>query len=173
MTAKEFVEEIHRIAPSREMLQNKSAGFVEYYLKGFQIQPNNEEKIDIESKDAVIDLIFNYDVSDLLIQIISFMDKSKIVENDDFIYFGWREAFPLGIQKKTGEIVEVDWDSPDYIVSYGAKDQLLFLDALIELQKLNLKRLYGEINNNEREKVLKKIGIYAGGEKYNKFYQDL
>ena len=32
-----------------------------------------------------------------------------------------KKAFPFAISKQTGEIVETDWGTPDYIVNYLAK----------------------------------------------------
>lgn len=172
MNAKMFVESVHQLTPTRENLKNEAPDFVDSYLMNFAIFPY-EEKIEIKEKDAIIDLIYNYDVSNLLIQIFSFSSKNDVWENDKHIFFGWREAFPLGISKETDEIVELDWSSPDFVVSYVAKNQQLFLDTLIEIEKINQKRMFGTIDNIQRKELLQNMGKIAGGKKYNDSYKDL
>ena len=79
------------------------------------------------------------------------------------------EAFPFAILKETGEIVELDWEDPTYIISYMAKDQSSFLDILIEIEKLNQKDIFGSITEKEKKENLKQISIIAGGDKYSWF----
>lgn len=62
--------------------------------------------------------------------------------------------------------LETDWGTPDYIVNYLAKDQESFLEALIELEKLDQKRLFDSITDEEEDEVAKKIQSIIGGEKY-------
>jgi hypothetical protein len=172
MNAKQFVEEIKKITPLKEQLKNETDFFVGYYLQCLSVI-TKEKQSSVTEKNAVIDLICNFDVSNLLIQVFSFSNQDDVWDNDNFVYFGWREAFLLGISKQTGEIVELDWGSPEHIVSYVAKNQELFLDTLIELEKLNQKRMFGLIDNTERKQILQKFGKYAGGDKYNNSYKDL
>lgn len=75
-------------------------------------------------------------------------------------------SISLAIAKETGEIVEVDWGDPDYVVNYLAKDQEVFLEALVELEKLDQKRLFDSITDEEENEFAKKIQSIIGGEKY-------
>ena len=122
-----------------------------------------------ESNDAVIDLINNYDVSKLTIMIFSFVKSDDLRETDRFIYFGWREAFPLAILKETGEIVEMDWADDERIMGDIATDQLSYLDLLFALQENNLSTLFSETQKWDIEHLVN----IAGGSKYQPDLMDL
>lgn len=175
MDASDFYEEIQRIIPSREKFNHLSNEFMNSYLNDLRIVKKEEStfKNYFNDDDVIFDLIYNFDVSNLRIQVFSFADIKNLIENEMYIYFGWREAFPLGILKRTNEIVELDWENPNKIISFAAKNQSKFLDALIELEKLNQKRMFSEIDSQARKSILNNFGKYAGGDKYNTFYTDL
>lgn len=125
--------------------------------------------VSISADNAIIDLIFNYDLTNLRILTVSFNKDTDTLEDDKYIYVGLAEAFPFAILKETGEIVELDWEAPTYIISYMAKDQSSFLDILIEIEKLNQKDIFGSITEKEKKENLKQISIIAGGDKYSWF----
>lgn len=168
MNATNFVKTIIEITPTRKDYEEKTPdldGFIDILINNHKIG-KKDVHTDVPEKDAILDLIYNYDVSSLEIQIFKFNKADDVTENDKFIFVGWAEAFPFGISKQTGEIVEVDWGDPDYVVNYLAKDQEVFLEALVELEKLDQKRLFDSITDEEENEFAKKIQSIIGGEKY-------
>ena len=143
-------------------------GFAQIYLGDLFIGDKKEYSI-TEPKDAVIDLINNYDVSKLTIMIFSFVKSDDLRKTDRFIYFGWREAFPLAILKETGEIVEIDWSDDERIMSYIATDQQSYLDLLFALQENNLLTLFSKTQKWDMEHLVN----IAGGSKYKENLLDL
>ena len=108
MTAAEFVTAIRAITPNESEFSMMPEGFAQVSLGDLFIGDKTCHR-NIGPNDAVINLILNYDVSKLTIMIFSFNQPDDLRETDRFVYFGWREAFPLAILKETGEIVETDW----------------------------------------------------------------
>ncbi len=168
MTAAEFVTAIREITPNESELSMMPEGFAQIYLGDLFIG-DKKGHIIIEPNDAVIDLINNYDVSKLTIMIFSFVKSDELRETDRFIYFGWREAFPLAILKGTGEIAEIDWADDKRIMSYIAKDQQSYLDLLFALQENSLSTLFSETQKWDMEHLVN----IAGGSKYRAQLTDL
>lgn len=123
MDATNFVEKISQLVPNKQdILRNTTCSeeFADIYIQDLSIK-RKATHTDVSPNFPVIDLIFNYDLSKLRIQVYSFNDVDDVAENDQFIYVGWVEAFLLAILKETGEIVATDWANPCSIVSYIAK----------------------------------------------------
>ena len=153
MKAINFVTEISKIKPNKlEIKKNTdfSDEFIDAYINDLQIVKKSTN-VSISADNAIIDLIFNYDLTNLRILTVSFNKDTDTLEDDKYIYVGWAEAFPFAILKETGEIVELDWEDPTYIISYMAKDQSSFLDILIEIEKLNQKDIFGSITEKEKK----------------------
>ena len=168
MTAAEFVTAIRAITPNECELSMMPEGFAQIYLGELHIGDKKGHHI-TESNDAVIDLINNYDVSKLTIMIFIFVKSDDLRETDRFIYFGWREAFPLAILKETGEIVEIDWADDERIMSYIATDQQSYLDLLFALEQNSQSAIFSEKNKWGIEHVTN----IAGGSKYKENLLDL
>ena len=161
MKAINFVTEISKIKPNKlEIKKNTdfSDEFIDAYINDLQIVKKSTN-VSISADNAIIDLIFNYDLTNLRILTVSFNKDTDTLEDDKYIYVGWAEAFPFAILKEIGEIVELDWEDPTYIISYMAKDQSSFLDILIEIEKLNQKDIFGSITEKEKKENLKQISI--------------
>ena len=168
MTAAEFVTAIREITPDESKFTKMPEGFAQMYLGDLLIGDKEEHHI-IEPKNAVIDLMVNYDVSQLTIMIFSFNNSDEFKDTEIFTFFGWREAFPLAIHKVTGEIVEIDWADDNRIVSYIAKDQQSYLDLLFALQENSLSTLF-----SDRQKwSVEQLAEIAGGCKYQPHLTDL
>lgn len=146
MTAAEFVTAIRAITPNENEFSMMPEGFAQIYLGDLFIG-DKKGHIITEPNGAVINLINNYDVSKLTIMIFSFVKSDDLRETDRFIYFGWREAFPLAIFKETGEIVEIDWGDDERIMSYIAKGQQSYLDLLFALQENSLSTFFRKRKN--------------------------
>ena len=166
MTAAEFVTAIRAITPNESEFSMMPEGFAQIYL--VHIGDKKGHRI-TEPNDAVIDLINNYDVSKLTIMIFSFIKSDDLRETDRFIYFGWREAFPLAILKETGEIVETDWADDERIICYVAKDQQTYLDLLFALEQNSQSAIFSEKNKWGIEHLTN----IAGGSKYKENLLDL
>ena len=168
MTAVEFVTAIREITPDESRFSKMPEGFAQMYLGDLLIGDKEEHHI-IEPKNAIIDLMVNYDVSQLTIMIFSFNNSDKLKETELFTFFGWREAFPLAIHKVTGEIVEIDWADDKRVVSYVAKDQQTYLDLLFALEKNSLANLFSETPKFD----MKQLVDIAGGVKYQDNLEEL
>ena len=168
MTAAEFVTAIRAITPNECELSMMPEGFAQIYLGELHIGDKKGHHI-TESNDAVIDLINNYDVSKLTIMIFSFVKSDDLRETDRFIYFGWREAFPLANLKENGEKVEIDWADDERIMSYIATDQQSYLDLLFALEQNSQSAIFSEKNKWGIEHVTN----IAGGSKYKENLLDL
>lgn len=168
MTAAEFVTAIRAITPNESEFSMMPEDFAQMYLGDLYIGDKKEHHI-IEPKNAVIDLMVNYDVSQLTIMIFSFNNSDELKETELFTFFGWREAFPLAIHKVTGEIVEIDWADDERVVSYIAKSQRMYLDLLFALEKNSLANLFSETPKFD----MKQLVDIAGGVKYQDNLEDL
>lgn len=168
MTAAEFVTAIRAITPNESEFSMMPEGFAQIYLGELHIGDKKGHHI-TDPNDAVIDLINNYDVSKLTIMIFSFIKSDDLRETDRFIYFGWREAFPLAILKETGEIVETDWADDERIICYVAKDQQTYLDLLFALEQNSQSAIFSEKNKWGIEHLTN----IAGGSKYKENLLDL
>lgn len=168
MTAAEFVTAIRAITPNESEFSMMPEGFAQIYLGELHIGDKKGHHI-TDPNDAVIDLINNYDVSKLTIMIFSFVKSDDLRETDRFIYFGWREAFPLAILKETGEIVETDWADDERIICYVAKDQQTYLDLLFALEQNSQSAIFSEKNKWGIEHLTN----IAGGSKYKENLLDL
>lgn len=168
MTAAEFVTAIRAITPNESEFSMMPEGFAQIYLGELHIVDKKGHHI-TDPNDAVIDLINNYDVSKLTIMIFSFVKSDDLRETDRFIYFGWREAFPLAILKETGEIVEIDWADDERIVSYVAKSQQTYLDLLYALEQNSQSAII--LGKNKWD--IEHLTNIAGGSKYKENLLDL
>ena len=168
MTAAEFVTAIRAITPDESEFPMMSEGFARIYLDGLFIGDKKDHTI-IEQANAVIDLVCNYDVSNLTIMIFSFNKSDDLKETDRYIHFGWREAFPLAILKETGEIVEMDWADDERIMGYVSKDQQTYLDLLFALEENSLAAIFSEKDKWDMEHLVD----IAGGVKYKENLMDL
>lgn len=143
-------------------------GFAQIYLGEMHIVDKKGHRI-TEPNDVVIDLINNYDVSKLTIMIFSFVKSDDLRETDRFIYFGWREAFPLAILNETGEIVEIDWADDERIMSYIATDQQSYLDLLFALEQNSQSAIFSD----KSKWSIEHLANIAGGNKYKENLLDL
>lgn len=169
MTAEEFVTAIRTITPNESEFSIMPEGFAQIYLGDLFIGDKKEGHRITEPNDAVIDLIHHYDVSKLTIMIFSFVKSDDLRETDRYIYFGWREAFPLAILKETGEVVETDWADDEHIVSYVAKDQQAYLDLLFALEQNSQTAIFSE----KSKWSIEHLANIAGGNKYKENLLDL
>lgn len=165
MTAKEFAQKIGTLTPEPNVFVGHPEGFGEIIISSLTITPR-EILTKFADSDCVLDLVYNFNTSSLSLDPYKFNSPENIVEDENYIFFGWREAFPLVIRKSTNEILEVDWGTPSHIVSKQAKTQSEFLDALAEFAKISIGYIVGKISDSERQNKLLQVQLLAGGTDY-------
>lgn len=170
MNALEFITAIKALIPSKSVFCNFPVDFADLYISQLSIEKKHNT-FTVSPENAVIDLVLNYNVSKLSIGIFSFNEELK--ENDYYIYFGTREAFPIAISKQTKEIVEIDWADESRIVSFIAKDQQSYLTLLTNIEKLNQQQMFGIIDRNKYKEQVAALYNIAGGIKYKNQLEDL
>ena len=87
MDATNFVEKISQLVPNKQdILRNTTCSeeFADIYIQDLSIK-RKATHTDVSPNFPVIDLIFNYDLSKLRIQVYSFNDVDDVAENDQFI----------------------------------------------------------------------------------------
>ena len=172
MNADQFYNEIKSLIPNVKDVKKYVPYLEEEYTKSVEISPLKKSHGEFPLY-PVVDLIARYKIENFCIQNFSFVSYSELSESDKYLIFGWREAFLLGIDKDTDEIIELDWSDPDTIISYVAKDESHYLDFLIELFKLNKARDFEEISNQTRNQCIDKLVNIVGGEKYLSSLEEL
>ena len=170
MNALEFILAIKALIPKKADFRNAPDGFADLYISQLNVEKKHKTT-QVNSEDVVIDLVMNYDVSKLSIGIFSF--NAELMENDSFIFFGTREAFPIAISKQTKEIVEIDWADENRIISYIAKKQQRYLTLLVNIEKLNQQQMFGIIERNKYKEQIIALYRIAGGIKYKNQLEDL
>lgn len=165
MTAKEFAQRIKNLAPELNAFVGQPEGFGEIIISSLTVTPREVHQ-KFAGSDCVLDLVYNFDTSSLSLDPYKFNSTENIVEDEHYIFIGWREAFPLVIRKDTNEILEVDWGTPSHIVSKQAKTQSAFLNALAEYAKISIEYIVGKISDSERHNKLLQVQLLAGGTDY-------
>lgn len=164
MTASEFVTAIKAITPNECEFSMMPEGFAQIYLEELFIGNKKAHTI-IKQNDAVIDLVCNYDVSRLTIMIFRFNKSDELKETERFIYFGWREAFPLAILKETGEIVEMDWADDERIMGYFALEENSLSGIISKKNKWDTEHLVSVAGGVKyKENVMELFIAYKKGE---------
>ncbi len=172
MTSSEFVERLKALAPDEkdifEIEPDKE--FVEQYLSSYSLKRINDDTV---SNDPLLDLIYKYDISPLDISMIGFNNKEDVLETDKYIFFGKEEANALVINKITNEVILLNSEDPDYIISKCSKDTDSFLEALLLVEEFNQQMFFDEDLVEDQIAIMakaKEIAEIAGGEKYLNFH---
>lgn len=164
MTASEFVTAIKAITPNECEFSMMPEGFAQIYLEELFIGNKKAHTI-IKQNDAVIDLVCNYDVSKLTIMIFRFNKSDELKETERFIYFGWREAFPLAILKETGEVLEMDWADDERIMGYFALEENSLSGIISKKNKWDTEHLVSVAGGVKyKENVMELFIAYKKGE---------
>lgn len=173
MTAAAFVEQIKEFAVTKEDLKNADFPdeFAGMLANGYRYTSLGKIK---NSANEIINLISNYDMSQVEIGMISF--NKEIEENEGFIFFGKVELDLLAVSKGNNEIVIVDYSSPDDIIQYCASNSSRFLDAMMAAWRATTEFLMDEEKADDyeyREQVINTCTELAGGDAYFDFYDNM
>jgi hypothetical protein len=176
MEASEFVIKLKELTPSREKYIKSGASkeYIERDIKSYQCNKRRNivnEKM-IYFKDAILDLIMQYDIKNIEIGMITF--SNEISEDFDYYYVGKDEVDPIVIDKMTHEIKVIEHGTPDkHILAYCASSGARFLDALITCEAFLQKMGFDDPITSDPKVVNEVIELCtdkAGGEKYRAFY---
>ncbi|MBC6999642.1 hypothetical protein [Cytophaga sp. FL35] len=172
MTSIEFADKLKSLAPSKESLSRLGVDdeFIKHYLNSYNLKRIKNE---IAHIDPILNLINNHDVSNFDIGMINLNSADDVFETEKNIIVGSYDADMLAIDKITDEIVILDWENPDYVISRCSKDSETFLYAILEVAKINKEMFFDEgLSENQqaiKEKSMEIAGI-AGDERYLNFY---
>lgn len=170
MEAKEFVEQLRDITIEVDLLkkQGVSDQFIADRQKSYRATFNGKYYI---TDHPVVDLIENFDCSNIEIGMINF--EEKVEENLDYIFFGKFEIDDLAIDKATGCVVMLE-AGLDHVLYECAKSDSDFLNAIFNVAAFLERRSVEEgLYENEELNIemAEEFGDIAGGSAYYDFYK--
>ncbi|MGJ1196489.1 hypothetical protein ACR777_08625 [Sphingobacterium spiritivorum] len=163
MTAKEFVKNINEAQLSFEFLKSQfGESFANDFLEEGRITQEKQEFI--EYNNEILNLILNYDLSKFRVINISFDDD--LFRDKQEIFFGWEvNGDRLGFNIDTKEVFAY-YIHTEKISGYCAPNDMIFLDVLFELHKLNNQRM--SLDDDEKISMLDKEFMH----KMTRFFVD-
>ena len=175
MNSSEFVQRLKEIAPSEEKLRTIETDekFIEEYLNSYNLK---KIKGDTVTNDPLLDLIYKYDVSSFDISMIVLNEDDDVLDTDQYIIFGNEDSATMAIDKVTNEVVVLDSEEPDYIISKCSKDTASFLESLLLVEEFNQQMFFDEGLAEDQSAIrnkAKEIAEVAGGERYLSFYLEI
>lgn len=170
MNAKEFVNRLGDIKIDIDLLkqQGVSDQFITHKKNAFIALANGKS---ILSEHPVIELVENYDCSNLEIGMITF--DQKVEETDRYVFFGKFEIDDLAIDKITGAVVMVENDL-DHVIYECSKNDSDFLEAILNVAIFLRRRTVEEGLYEDEQlniKMAEEFGDIAGGTAYYDFYK--
>lgn len=167
-----FAKELRNIAPNKENLVKLGFDddFLQMYLRSYELKSNGRESV---TDNPILDLIFRYEIDYLNISLMSFNQVDDVIETPKFIIFGALDSDLLAIKKDSKEVVVLDWEEKDSIISYASDNSYSFLECLLKLANFNKLMLLDEELSDNQEAIFeeaKKITEIGGGEKYFHFF---
>ncbi|MGJ1405557.1 hypothetical protein ACR79N_21075 [Sphingobacterium siyangense] len=170
MEAKKFVEQLSNIIIEVDLLKKRGVSdqFIAERRKSYQATPNGKNYI---TGHPIVDLIENFDCSNIEIGMINF--DEKVEENLDYIFFGKFEIDDLAIDKATGCVVMLE-AGLDHVLYECAKSDSDFLNAIynvaVFLERTSVEEeLYENVELNIQ--MAEEFGDIAGGKLYYDFYK--
>lgn len=172
MNSSKFVQRLKEIAPSKEKLRTieDDEEFIEEYLTGYNLKKTKDDTV---TNDPLLDLIYKYDVSSFDISMIGLNEENDVLDTDKYIIFGNEDSATMAIDKVTNEVVVLDSEEPDYVISKCSKDTASFLESLLLVAEFNQQMFFDEGLAEDQSAIMakaKEIAEVAGGEKYLNFY---
>jgi hypothetical protein len=174
MNAENFVKELSKIPFSIEELhsQGLSKDYIEELMSSYKIEMKPLSTS--YSGNPVLELVENYDSSNLEIGMICFDENIEIGE--DYIFFGKFEIDDLAINKNLGQVVMLE-DGSDNVLYECASSGANFLSATIVAANFLEKRANDDAIYNNQELAIsmaEECAERAGGKnEYQNFYKML
>jgi hypothetical protein len=169
MRANEFVERLKVLAPTVSSLIQR--GYSENGAKRIVESYKAKAKSNIPYRlyeNELLTLVKDFDATTVEIGFIRFdlENQNDIpLETNELFRVGWVEGDLLVVNKQTGEVQMEDCCSEGFIIAKCAENSEKFLDAILEIAKLNT--TYS--NSQDNKTVL--CSKLAGGEQYEEFYK--
>lgn len=170
MEAAAFVEKLRTIEIDASLLkkQGVSDEFIEDIKRAYIVLP---KALSIESQYAIVELVENYDCSNLEIGMVTLTAKTE--ESGNFIYFGKANEHDLAIDTITGAVVLLESGFDDLLFNCAQNDRC-FLSAIFNAALFLEKRavevdLYENVELNIQ--MAEEFGDMAGGSAYYDFYK--
>lgn len=176
MTYHDFASQLASTAPSRTALvaTGLDDASAEEQINQYHIYPRaNQLEIEFPACDEVIDLISNYDISNLEIGMVDFLPLP--VNYGDYLHFA-KVELDLMLLSINGEVLVVDWQQFDHVMWRCAVNGKQFLEAMIIISQFQtLTMLDDDIYNDETLtlSVAASAANAAGSTDYLSFYQML
>lgn len=170
MEAKEFVEQLRDITIEVDLLKKQGASdqFIADRQKSYRAISKRKNYI---TEHPVVDLIENFDCSNIEIGMINFGEK--VEESIDYIFFGKFEIDDLAIDQVTGGVVMLEI-GVDHVLYECAKSDSDFLNAIFNVAVFLERRSVEEgLYENEKLNIemAEEFGDIAGGSAYYDFYK--
>lgn len=124
MNAKEFADKMNFIEPKIDDSAAFDESFINQHLNIFKFYPKGQG---IKSDDPIVELLTNYEASNVEIGMINFISEPN--EKGEYLFFGRFDADDLVIHKKTGRVQLKEFGKA-HILCDCAENSALFLDAL-------------------------------------------
>lgn len=173
MNAENFVMELEKIPQSIEQLQKQevSKNYIKTLLESYKVKKRSKN---IHSDNPIIELIENYDATNVQIGMIGF--DERIEQNEEYMFFGKFEVDDLAIKKSLGTVVLLE-NGLDYVVYQCASSGSNFLDAIIVAAGYLEKRAVDDNLYENQEltcKIAEECAEIAGSKStYQEFYKML
>lgn len=174
MKASEFVIELNKIKPTKEQLstQNLSEDFINEFIASYECIPKKEFKSKFDSE--LLNLFENFDVSKIVIGMITFNSVIEVSEN--YFFIGKVEIDSLVLDKHDDSLKVISSEDDSSILWECAENSDRFLEALIVLAKFLTQRMFNDDlweDLSIGEGVAANCSVLAGGDKYADFYKML
>jgi len=170
MKAKEFVKSLNDINIDFDLLRKLGVSdqFIADKEKSYRAIPNGKNYI---SDHPIVELVENFDCSNLEIGMITF-DK-KIKETNKYIFFGRFEIDDLVIDKITGRVVMLE-SGMEHVLYECSKNDSEFLTAIFNVAVFLERRSTDDALYENEElniQMAEEFGDIAGGSTYYDFYK--
>lgn len=174
MKATEFAIELDRIKPTRNDLyiQGLSEDFISKFIASYECLPKGEFKNKYNSE--LLNLFENYDISKIVIGMISFNTVIEVTNN--YFFIGKVETDHLVLDKKDDSVKVIDSTDSASILWECANNSSNFLAAIAVLANFLTKRMSDDNlweDLSIGESVAFNCSDLAGGKKFLEFYQML
>jgi hypothetical protein len=168
-----FVNAIRDQAPVAKQFEN--LGLPKEYVQERLLMYILEKRfLNITFGDSLLDLVANYDLTNLRIGMVRFNDEVR--EDDNYYHIGNVEVDFLMKNKMSGIIEVLEFDQPSHVLWKCASNGDAFLDALLLCDSYLTNCIFDDAlfdNDEVRLAMISECAEKAGGIEYINFYHVL
>jgi len=173
MNTIQFVERLRQI-PTLERIEllkelELPQEFIDEYTSSYRFE---KKEVVTEKDEPILDLVTNFNGQTVKIGMITF--DIELYETSRYYIFGRFEMDLLAIDKKTKEVVMLDYEAIDHVIYNCAKNSNLFLDSIFYAAEFMEKLPYDDDLANNQSEICKTVNLCAekaGGSPYINFYK--